>query len=119
MDTIQHLLNMAAAQAIKKNTIDMRCFRIGSVGVRNDGAIVYSRNLSDTNRNRRIHSEYRLARKLDFGAIVFVARVLRDGITVGMARPCPDCERLLRQMKVRKVYYTIAPDEYGVLVLDQ
>lgn len=118
MDFIERMLNIAAKEAIKRNAIDKRCFRLGSVGIRSDGAIVYSRNTSNYIKNRKIHAEYRLSKKLDYYGIVFVARVLRDG-SLGMARPCPDCVRALKSRRVRKVYYSIANNEYGCINLEK
>lgn len=36
---------------------------------------------------------------------VFVYRIKKDD-TKGMARPCPGCEKMLRDMGIRRVYYS-------------
>lgn len=44
--------------------------------------------------------------KLDLGrAILYVARVHADG-TIHMARPCPDCQRILLAAGVYRVWYS-------------
>ena len=41
------------------------------------------------------------------------ARVLRDGFWA-LAWPCGGCRLLIRNRGVKKVYYIIGPNEYGV-----
>ncbi len=118
MNMITRLLNLAAAKASKSKLNDKRCFRLGAVGVRSDGAIVHACNGSDYNRNKSIHCEARLSKKLDLYSIVFVARVNRAG-EWSLSRPCPDCIRSLQSRMVNKVYYTICPGEYGVINLKE
>jgi len=99
-------------------------FALGAVGLRADGALVHS-----TNKAIRIgrtpsggaperlwatHAELRLCRKLDAGATVFVARIARDG-TWALARPCPQCLNRLHHQRVRRVFFTTGPAEYGIL----
>lgn len=60
------------------------------------------------------HAEQRIARKLDKGSAVYVARQHRNG-DYAMARPCSSCERILRSRKVSRVFYTVGPKEYGVM----
>jgi len=69
-----------------------------------------------TKRMPSMHAEARLTRKLDFYSTVYVARTMKLGL--GLARPCPDCQRALRRKRVTRVYYTISDNEYGVLELD-
>lgn len=116
MDFITQLLNLAAQTAAKKNSIDKRSFRLGAVGIRSDGAITTSRNASSYDRFPQGHAEVRLSRKLDLGAIVFVARITRDG-NWALARPCGNCMRTLIKRGVKRICYTIGPNEYGVINL--
>lgn len=111
------LLNLAAevARAQRKNRKD-RTFFFGAVGVRKDGLIVQSTNLSAKEVSPPSHAEARLCKLLASGATVYVARVLADG-TWAMAKPCPRCESRLRNKRVKRVYYTISDREYGVLEL--
>lgn len=115
---IFNYLEMAAQIALSKD--DKRNFLIGSVGIRGDGAIVSAFNSPTPSPDRRIHSEYRLASKLDYGATVYVARVGSGNSThkttkFSMAKPCPDCMRVLFSKRVKKIYYTISDKEYGII----
>src|SRR5260221_7436004 len=92
-----------------------RNFLLGCIGLRRDGAIVKAFNGSAEIPNRQIHSEYRVARKLDAGATVYVARIKAIDGEFGMSRPCPDCMKILQAKKVAKIYYTIAKNEYGTI----
>jgi cytidine deaminase len=89
-----------------------RQFRLGAVGVRTDGAIVTASNLSSRIPEKRAHAEARVVRKLDYGSEVYVVRILRDG-TLANARPCSDCQAAMR--RVKRIYYSISEDEYGVI----
>lgn len=100
---------MAAAFAVAKQ--DVRAFRLGAVGKRNDGAIVLARNGSGLCRVPSAHAEARLSRKLDVGSTVFVARVLRDGRWAN-AKPCLGCFLQLRARGVRRVFYTVGDRQY-------
>lgn len=113
------LLRRAAALAAR---VPRQEHYLGAVGIRADGAIVTATNKAVRvptpnghvpDRAWNTHAEARLCRKLDAGAIVLVARVRSDGWA--MARPCPGCLRLLRGRRVARVYFTIGPDEYGVI----
>ena len=114
MDSITRLLTLAARKAWNSNKRDKRCFLLGAVALRNDGVLVHSRNGSAYDRMPVMHAEARLSRKLDKGAIVFVARVTRDK-QWALSRPCCDCLRTLKRKGVIKIYYTIAPNEYGCI----
>lgn len=89
---------------------------LGAVGVRKDGAIVTAFNVPTKEPSREAHAEYRLARKLDRKATVYVARITSGG-RVGLAKPCPSCLQRLTKGHVKKVYYTIAENEFGVITL--
>lgn len=89
----------------------------GAVGVRPDGLVVSSYNvLVEGQRTLRGHAEYRLHSKLISGSDVYL---VRTGSTPEprLAKPCVACETLLRQRRVRRVYYSIGTGEYGVLQL--
>lgn len=110
MNSILKFLHDAADMSCLKD--DDRNFRVGSIGIRGDGKLVRSYNGAPKFPTPEHHSEGRLCRKLDRGAIVFVARVTKDGLWA-MSKPCADCERAMRRAYVKKVYYTIGPNEYG------
>lgn len=107
-------LKMAGQIALNNNA--GRAYLLGAVGVRKDGAIVSAFNGSDYLPNRMAHAEYRLCKKLDAGATVYVARVMRSSGEFGMSKPCPDCMRALTARHVKKIYYTIAENEYGKIL---
>ena len=104
-----------AGSYAKTGPEDLRSYRFGGFGVRADGAVVKSRNGSAQGPVPEHHCEARLCRKLTPGSTVYVARVSRLG-DWALARPCVNCERLMRNRGVTRCYYTIAPDEYGVMV---
>ena len=108
------MLSLAAGTALRKD--DCRSFKLGAVGVRNDGTVVYSLNGPAPNKCAQVHAEARLCHKLTPGSTVWVARIRHDG-TLGMARPCPTCERRLRSAGVDRVVYTISDAEHGVIDL--
>lgn len=94
-------------------------FRLCAVGKRRDGLYVHSFNVQVgikglSEKVPEKHAEARVATKLTVDSTVAVARVLRDG-TVANAKPCQSCQTRLRNMGVKKVFYTIGPDECGVL----
>ena len=114
MASIKDLLSRAADYSLKQ---DNRSFWIGALGIRNDGAIVKSRNGSNDSISPELHAEFRLSKKLDVGAEVYVARLRRDTLDWAMARPCRMCRHILKSKGVSVVYYTICENEYGVLDL--
>lgn len=113
MNNIFKMLNEAVRISIRKE--DDRHFRVGSIAVRGDGATVRSYNGAPKFPERLHHSEGRLCRKLDRGAIVYVARTTKDGLWA-MSRPCVDCQRAMRRTRVVRVYFTVGPKEYGCII---
>lgn len=111
---IKGYLAMAAEHAIERK--DSRTFRLGAVGLRQDGALVTARNAPTRVPNRKGHAEYRLSTKLDYGAIVFVARVtqINGERQLANAKPCKKCRKVLRSRQVKKVYYSSSANSYGV-----
>jgi tRNA(Arg) A34 adenosine deaminase TadA len=116
------LLLSAAELAVPHFNKDPRNFWLGAVGLREDGASVYSRNgavsysasVEAYHLNPNSHAEGRLLRKLGKNGIVYVARVFRKDRTLAMARPCGMCQTRLRAFNVEKVYYTIDNNHYGI-----
>lgn len=106
------LLNIAANLATKKN--DDRRFLLGAIGIRADGAIVTACNGNPKFPTPEHHCEYRLCRKLDRGATVFLARVLASGAWANSA-PCRACRSRLKACQVKVVYYTLGVNEWGTL----
>jgi len=100
----ERMIELATGIACRRR--DRREFLLGAVGIRSDGAIVMSRNEASAVPQPDAHAEARLARKLDHGATVFVARVLGSSGELAMAKPCHSCEMRLRSRGVKKVFYT-------------
>jgi hypothetical protein len=93
----------------------VRRYRIGAVGVRRDGTLVYSWNSAVETPTPEGHAEAKLCRKLDWGSTVYVARTRKEDGRLAMAKPCKDCERLMRRRGIRRVEYSINDNEFGVL----
>lgn len=109
------MLSQAAEIAASSKDIHKKYF-LGSIALRGDGAYVYSTNYTVIeHRTPSSHAEARVLRKAGSGAVLWVARVCRNG-DWGLARPCRNCQVLAENKAVKKVYYTIGPNEYGVWV---
>lgn len=110
----------AIARAIAERRVNAKTkshYHFGVVGVRKDGLIVSSYNISDPTRQvPEGHAEHRLASKLGQGSEVYVVRLNRQ-FEDRLSKPCKRCEARLRNQRVNRVYYTIGPNEYGTLVL--
>lgn len=111
-----------AKKAAKLIVPDKRDHLIGAVGLRNDGVIVCSCNGSaiiatDDRRHYapKVHAESRLSRKLDKGSVVFVIRITRGNGQFANSKPCETCQSTLRKRGVKRVYYTISNNSYGVI----
>lgn len=103
------------ASKIALNKQDRRSFIFGAIGLRYDGKMVTALNGPTKTPEKQCHAEARLARKLDVGSEIYVARVLISTGELALAKPCKNCQRILRSVGVRRAYYSIAPNEYGVV----
>lgn len=109
---------MAAAVAIEgRSWYDNRSFMLGAVGLRRDGVLVSARNIAATDVTPSAHAEARVVKKLTCNSVVWVARVGRARGDWALARPCEKCQNRMKTAGVKKVIYTIAPNEWGVLLL--
>lgn len=114
-------LNIAAKTASKFISKQRGQFFLAAIGIRGDGSLVKSTNKATRAKATcaekifSTHAEARLCKTLGLGATVFVARVNRQE-EWAMAKPCKRCETYLRNKKISKLYYTISPNEYGVLI---
>lgn len=115
------MLFEAAQAAIERCDlkIDKRKYLLGTVGLRNDGIFVKSKNIAATNFTPRHHAETRLIKKLTPGSIVWIARVTRENGHWAMSRPCSNCEKRLRSVGVKRIVYTISPGEWGIINVDE
>lgn len=109
------LLSQAARLGSKRK--DERSFWVGALGLRADGTFVASYNGAARDKCPHIHAETRLCSKLDVGATVWVARAARNG-DLAMAKPCPNCERVMRNKGVRRVVYSTGPASFEVMQLN-
>lgn len=98
---------------IAKGGSEDRNYLIGCVSLRTDGAIVVAPNSWTKEPEPKAHAESRCLNKSGLGATLWVARICRDG-QLAMAKPCKKCQALIRNKKVKRVYYTISNNEYGV-----
>ena len=107
------LLSFAAKIAAQKYNI-LKRYQFGCVARRTDGALVSSTNHHENHQQFSHHAEARILRKSDIGSILFIARVSKkDRKTWRTARPCARCRKLIEHHKIKEVYYTIGPNEYG------
>lgn len=81
---MKRLFRLAKHIAIKKK--DRRKYKVGAVGIRNDGTIVKSSNIPCKVPEPTTHAEVRLARKLTKGSVVYIVRV-NNAYELCMARP--------------------------------
>ena len=115
------MLLFAAKIAEPHSKKDMRNFWLGCVGIRKDGALVFSQNgavFSTTISNYQFlpecHAECRTLRKMDRGGILYVSRILRKDQSLAMAMPCGMCQVKIKSKDIRKVYYSINESQFGV-----
>ena len=115
------LLLFAAKMALPDDNKDWRGFWIGAVGIRKDGTMVHSKNgtffdstFLEYQAIPKVHAEGRVLRKMDFGGTIYVARVSRQDRSLKMARPCGMCRVQIKSKGIKKVYYTINDEQFGV-----
>ena len=82
-----------------------RHYSLGAIGIRSDGVVVTARNSAVPERTPQAHAEARLAKKLTPNSVVFVCRTTKNGENA-MAKPCESCQRILKSVGVKKVYYS-------------
>lgn len=118
MSIDKRMLALAASVASEGcSRHDNRSFHLGAVGMRNDGVIVTARNIAATDVTPEAHAEARVVRKLTLDSHVWVARVSKATREWAMARPCERCQRRMKTAGVRKVIYTIGPNEWGTILM--
>ncbi len=116
MSIDKRMLSLAASVASEGNLRqDNRSFLLGAVGMRNDGVLVSARNIAATDVTPDAHAEARVVKKITCDSTVWVARVGKGTGCWALARPCIKCQRRMKTAGVRKVVYTIGPNEWGVL----
>lgn len=117
------LLLFAAKIAVPEgdSNLDNRNYWIGCCGIRRDGAMVfskngavYSTNVEDYQLIPESHAEGRVLRKMDWGGTLYVARVRRRDKSLAMSACCGMCSVRVKSAGIKKVYYTINANQYGV-----
>lgn len=112
MKNPRKLLKLATKMArIEK---DGRTYCFGAVAIRDDDVLVYAYNGHSHEPTPPAHCEARLCRKLDRGATVYLVRLTRDKVWAN-SKPCHHCMKALRRAKVKKVYYSVAPNQWDSL----
>ena len=119
MSIDRRMLAMAAGVSGENpEKFDNRAFYLGAVGLRNDGVIVTAKNVAATDVVPTHHAEARVIRKLTPNSTIWVARVSRLNGTWTTSRPCSGCQKRMKVAGVKKVIYTIGPDEWGTIQLN-
>lgn len=94
---------------------DRRAFLLGAVALRRDGTLVSAINSMSIEPEPSAHAEFRVAKKCDIGATVYVARVRLLNGEFAKSRPCKTCRAMLINRGIEKIYYTIDHHSYGVI----
>lgn len=110
MKLLHEALKLAATGNRKKNHL------LAAIAIRQDGTIVSSRNGMTQVPRPSAHAEARVLKKAGHGSVLYVAKISKKG-EPGLAKPCANCMSLIKNKKVKRVYYTIGPDEFGVIDL--
>lgn len=92
-----------------------KSFLLAAVGCRSDGAMVSAINSISQEPNRLLHAERKLMPKLDYRSTVYVVRVRLLNGELACSRPCFSCQKALKSRRVKRCYYTINNNEYGVI----
>jgi len=117
MNRVNKYFRIAKRNALKGDDKSIkRQYKIGAVGIRTDGTVVVSNNIPAQNPTREAHAEARLVRKLNWGSVVFVVRVLSNG-KLSKSYPCSNCISSMKLRGISKCYYSINDIEYGVISL--
>lgn len=103
-----------AIDNVKKDVFFIKENAICAVAIREDGTIVKAYNGYDRLPAPSAHAEARVIRKAGYGAIIFVARIKKSK-QIGNCKPCPDCEIIMRNYRVKKCYYTIDNSNIGII----
>lgn len=123
LNMLKLILEAAEYALVNADQMDLRNFKLGAIGIRNDGKKVKARNASvkigEVSAGGltfpAAHAERKLCGKLDYFSQVFVARISRENGQLRNSRPCKFCMIALRAAKVSKVYYSISNFEYGCI----
>lgn len=95
---------------------------VGAVALTRNSGLFFAYNGSAKNKSPSSHAEIRLLRKIPKGKgkgtdTVYIGRKLRNG-SAANARPCDRCRKALKNASVKKVFFTLEGDSYGVIDLE-
>lgn len=116
-----NLFELAMQTAKKRSdcSLERRSFFIGAVGIRHDGVVVTARNEATRGPSPSGHAEARLLRKLGkYAPVVYVARYCLGNHQSAIAKPCTTCMQHLINKRVKRVYYTVGPNQWEYLDLE-
>ncbi len=111
------LLQMATGIALWRAETRDISFKHGAAAIRKDGKFVISYNEKAQAPTWKVHAEARICRKIDVGATVAVVRIGDGGVWMP-SKPCKNCAKCMFRKGVSRVLYSIAKDEYGVMILN-
>lgn len=113
----KYFLDAARIALFDTRKFEKKVWLHAAVGIRNDGAVVYSRNGGQDFPTPSAHAEARLCRKLGKDSpLVLVIRVNKQGQWM-MSKPCASCERILRNKEVRRVIYSTSHNKWEQMTL--
>jgi hypothetical protein len=52
------------------------------------------------------------------GCKIFVARIRNDSDNLGMSRPCEICQHVLHNYGIKRAFYSIDANTYGIMKVD-
>lgn len=107
-------LNDALKVAIKGRGKNQKQYHLGCIAIRSDGSVVSAFNSRSRHRAPSLHAEVKALKKAGKANILYISRVMADG-SWGLAKPCDNCIETIKKHKVKRVYYTISHNEYGVI----
>jgi len=118
-------MNSYVKLAIQQAESSNRLYKIGAVLVKGKSVIGAGCNRGDHPKLRRwrsrnyslhigLHAEMAALWQTEAkGGILYVVRLRKDG-TLGLAKPCKICRELIKEKKIKKVYYST---NHGQMVL--
>lgn len=109
-------LNEALKIAIKGRGKNQKQYHLGCIVIRSDGSVVSAFNSRSRDRAPSLHAEVKALKKAGKAHTLYISRVMANG-SWGLAKPCSTCIETIKKHKVKKIYYTISYNEYGVIKL--
>src|SRR6266566_113392 len=111
---VKDFFELAKRVAISK--LDKRNHLLAAIATRSDGAIVWSPNGPTPTPNGLVHAEQKTLRKCDYGATMYVVRIRKIDGSLALSKPCGKCLSAMHAKRVKRCFYSINDNEYGVIV---